>query len=52
MIACNKAEKEVRLLLSKDQIIDEHVSITPLKVPRRRPIMEMNLDEDEEPIDA
>jgi hypothetical protein len=52
MIACNEAEKEVRLLLSKDQIIDEHVSITPLKVPRRRPIREMNLDEDEEPIDA
>jgi DNA gyrase/topoisomerase IV subunit A len=52
MIACNEVEKEVRLLLSKDQIIDENVSITPLKVPRRRPIREMNLDEDEEPIDA
>lgn len=52
MIACNEVEKEVRLLLSKDQKIDQNVSITPLKVHRSRPIRDMNLDEDEEPIDA
>ena len=52
MIACNEEERQVRLLLSKDQKRDKNVNITPLKVPARRPIREENIDEDEESIDA
>lgn len=52
MIACNEEERQVRLLLSKEQKIDQNVNITPLKVPGRRPIREENIDEDEESIDA
>lgn len=53
MIACNEEERQVRLLLSKEQKIDHNVNITPLKVPGRRPIREENIDEDdEESIDA
>lgn len=52
MIACNEEERQVRLLLSKEQKIDQNVNITPLKVPGRRPIREENIDEDEESIDV
>jgi hypothetical protein len=52
MIACNEEERQVRLLVSKEQKIERNVNITPLKVPGRRPIREENIDDDEESIDA
>jgi hypothetical protein len=47
MVACNEQERQVRLLLSKDQKIERNVNITPIKLPRMRPIREENIDDDE-----
>jgi hypothetical protein len=51
MVVCNEQERQVRLLLSKDQIQERNVEITPIKLPRMRPIREDTIDDDES-IDA
>lgn len=50
MLTMNDEEREVRLVLSRDKITEQNVSITPIKLPPDTPFYE---DEDftDEPID-
>jgi hypothetical protein len=45
MVACNVEEREVRLVLSRDEITARNVEITPIKLPRTRAISEDSTDE-------
>lgn len=44
MVTCNSAEREVRLVLSRDQITERNVQITPIKLPRISSITEDDTD--------
>ena len=48
MVSCNSAEKEVRLVLSRDQITERNVQITPIKLPRISSISEDDTDESDD----
>lgn len=45
MVQCNVEEREVRLVLSRDEITERNVEITPIKLPRMRAISEDSTDE-------
>jgi len=45
MLSSNSEEREVRLLLSRDQITERNVDITPIKRPRNVSISEDSTDE-------
>jgi hypothetical protein len=45
MLSSNGEEREVRLVLSRDQITERNVEITPIKLPRMASISEDSIDE-------
>ncbi|PUZ66861.1 hypothetical protein GQ55_3G377500 [Panicum hallii var. hallii] len=45
MVVSNADEREVRLVLSRDQVTERNVDITPIKLPRNTPINEYFVDE-------